>query len=172
MGIETTPGCGEPSCESVRERMLAGMKKMRDTMSGGVAATSDRPAFISMEDFERLENMPPDREMLGRAGWTTLHSMAAYYPESASPEQQQRTLEFLRSFAQLYPCRHCGEHMLAHIDRHVPDTSGRDALSLWLCRAHNEVNKMLGKPVFDCSTVLQRWRGLDVRLEDKDFEPL
>lgn len=31
-------------------------------------------------------------------------------------------------------------------------------LSMWLCKIHNEVNEMLGKPSFDCSRVLERWR--------------
>ena len=29
---------------------------------------------------------------------------------------------------------------------------------MWLCKIHNEVNEMLGKPSFDCSRVLERWR--------------
>lgn len=31
-------------------------------------------------------------------------------------------------------------------------------LSQWLCRLHNKVNDKLGKPIFDCSKVNERWR--------------
>lgn len=31
-------------------------------------------------------------------------------------------------------------------------------LSQWLCRLHNKVNVKIGKPLFDCSKVNERWR--------------
>ena len=39
-----------------------------------------------------------------------------------------------------------------------PDTSSRYNFSQWLCRLHNDVNKRIGKPEFDCSKVDERWR--------------
>ena len=39
-----------------------------------------------------------------------------------------------------------------------PDTSSRHNFSQWMCRLHNDVNKRIGKPVFDCSKVDERWR--------------
>ncbi|ERE68734.1 synaptogyrin-3-like protein [Cricetulus griseus] len=39
------------------------------------------------------------------------------------------------------------------IGRNQPDTSTRVSFSQWLCRLHNEVNRKLGKPDFDCSKV-------------------
>jgi FAD-linked sulfhydryl oxidase len=32
------------------------------------------------------------------------------------------------------------------------------ALSDWACRLHNLVNVRLGKPAFDCTKALERWR--------------
>ena len=40
----------------------------------------------------------------------------------------------------------------------TPDTSNQLNFSQWLCRLHNDVNKKLGKPIFDCSKVNERWR--------------
>lgn len=37
-------------------------------------------------------------------------------------------------------------------------TQSQSQLSQWLCRIHNKVNVKLGKPVFDCSKVNERWR--------------
>jgi hypothetical protein len=37
-------------------------------------------------------------------------------------------------------------------------TDSNVLLSDWLCNVHNKVNKRLGKPEFDCSKVLERWR--------------
>ena len=39
-----------------------------------------------------------------------------------------------------------------------PRVTSRAALSDWLCVQHNEVNAKLGKPLFDCARVLERWR--------------
>ena len=39
-----------------------------------------------------------------------------------------------------------------------PQTSSQSELSRWLCDLHNDVNKKLGKPIFDCSKVNERWR--------------
>lgn len=33
-----------------------------------------------------------------------------------------------------------------------------EEFSQWLCRLHNKVNVKIGKPVFDCSKVNERWR--------------
>lgn len=38
------------------------------------------------------------------------------------------------------------------------DTSSRYNFSQWMCRLHNDVNRKLGKPEFDCSKVDERWR--------------
>ncbi|VDP03414.1 unnamed protein product [Schistosoma margrebowiei] len=47
-----------------------------------------------------------------------------------------------------------------HIDIivHPPKLDSRHALSGWLCMQHNLVNKKIGKPLFDCTHVLERWR--------------
>lgn len=38
-----------------------------------------------------------------------------------------------------------------------PATENRLQFSRWMCGLHNEVNERLGKPVFDCSKVDERW---------------
>lgn len=39
-----------------------------------------------------------------------------------------------------------------------PRLSGRSEFGLWMCEAHNEVNKKLGKEEFDCGKWEERWR--------------
>jgi FAD-linked sulfhydryl oxidase len=41
---------------------------------------------------------------------------------------------------------------------HPPDVGSAAQLSHWACRLHNLVNIRLGKPGFDCSRVMERWR--------------
>ena len=42
--------------------------------------------------------------------------------------------------------------------RNPPIVDTRVNFSKWVCELHNEVNDRLGKPQFDCSKVLERWR--------------
>jgi len=105
----------------------------------------------------RLE-CPPDTAELGRATWTYLHTLAAYYPEKPSSTRQQNTANFLKTFAWTYPCADCAQHMRVHLKTHPADTSSRAAFSWWACELHNEVNRRLGKPLFDCGKTDERWR--------------
>ena len=45
-----------------------------------------------------------------------------------------------------------------HLVSHPPDTTSRKNFSRWMCEMHNEVNERLGKDIFDCSRVDERWR--------------
>jgi hypothetical protein len=65
---------------------------------------------------------------------------------------------FLEGFKHLYPCSHCRPHFVKDYDRgnfiyktDPPNLSNRTELSLWVCRQHNYVNKLLGKPQYECN---------------------
>ncbi|KYK60726.1 augmenter of liver regeneration [Drechmeria coniospora] len=101
---------------------------------------------------------PPDVEVLGRSAWTVLHSIAANYPEAPSRSQQSDLTGFVSLFSKLYPCWVCAEDFRAYLGREVPRVTSRDEFGKWLCGAHNDVNRKLGKPEFDCSRWEERWR--------------
>ncbi|TPX31482.1 hypothetical protein SmJEL517_g05186 [Synchytrium microbalum] len=119
----------------------------------GTLSSSPKPASKTSNKLP----CPPDGPALGRATWTFLHTMAAYYPDSPSQEHRGRTISFLNSFSHLYPCDHCAQHLRKEMEVRPPDVSGRVGLSNWLCVVHNKVNEVLGKEQFDCRRVLERW---------------
>lgn len=101
---------------------------------------------------------PPDAAELGSSTWTFLHTMSVYYPERPNKQQQQDMNQFISLFSKFFPCKPCAEHLQEHLTKNPPSTESREALSTWMCQLHNEVNERLGKPYFDCSKVMERWR--------------
>ncbi|KAK4099931.1 hypothetical protein N658DRAFT_508317 [Parathielavia hyrcaniae] len=101
---------------------------------------------------------PPDVETLGRSTWTLLHSIAATYPPAPTPSEQSDLRSFMRLFSRLYPCWVCAEDFQAYMRKRDVRAGSRDEFGNWLCEAHNEVNRKLGKPTFDCAKWEERWR--------------
>ncbi|CCC09459.1 hypothetical protein SMACR_03489 [Sordaria macrospora] len=107
---------------------------------------------------QRRTDCPADVEQLGRSTWTLLHSIAATYPPAPTPTEQNDLKLFMGLFAKLYPCWVCAEDFQQYIKKEEPKTGSRGEFGNWLCEAHNEVNRKLGKPTFDCSKWQERWR--------------
>ncbi|KAJ8965597.1 hypothetical protein NQ317_016299 [Molorchus minor] len=84
--------------------------------------------------------------------------MAAKYPNSPTVTQQSDMQRFFSLFSKFYPCEHCAEDLREELKIDPPKTDSREALSQWLCRLHNKVNIKVGKGIFDCSKVNERWR--------------
>ncbi|CAK1586526.1 unnamed protein product [Parnassius mnemosyne] len=107
--------------------------------------------------LQKRKDCPLDKNELGRSTWGFLHSMASYYPEKPTTSQSQDMAKFFNIFAQFYPCEPCALDFQEDIKKHPPKTKSREELAKWLCERHNTVNVKLGKPVFDCSKVHERW---------------
>lgn len=107
---------------------------------------------------DEYQGCPPDAMELGRSTWTFLHTMSVYFPDKPTPEQQTEMQTFLTLFSKYYPCGYCASHLRKEMVKDPPQTESRGALARWLCRMHNEVNERLGKPMFDCERVEERWK--------------
>ncbi|RAL10793.1 flavin-linked sulfhydryl oxidase [Aspergillus homomorphus CBS 101889] len=103
---------------------------------------------------------PPDVEELGRSTWTLLHSLTAAYPAQATAAQQTEMRTFLGLFSRLYPCWVCAGDFRAWMGtpQNEPRLATRQEFGDWMCQAHNEVNRKLGKKEFDCRLWEERWR--------------
>jgi FAD-linked sulfhydryl oxidase len=137
--------CEEPACNSMQSAFKRAMK------SGGAAgAFSKKPQLLC----------PPDREELGSHSWTLLHTMAAYYPTEPDANKMASAKSFITAFADLYPCSDCAKDFKEKIEETKPAVESRDALCIWMCERHNEVNRKLGKKEFKCDmeNLTKRWK--------------
>ncbi|KAM0690667.1 hypothetical protein Q7P36_009435 [Cladosporium allicinum] len=90
---------------------------------------------------------------LGRATWKYFHTVMARFPDKPTPEESSTLKTYIHLFQRLYPCGECSEHFRKILEKFPPQTSSRSAAAVWACHVHNEVNKSLGKEVWDCSKI-------------------
>ena len=146
-------------------------------MIGRALEAHDRGVGLEdASDYRELRG-PPTKAELGQAGWTLLHTMAANYADRPTPRERRAAESFLQALGDLYPCKLCAGH-LRRFMRKTPVASqshSREALSLYLCDAHNEVNRRNGKEDFFCDIGVldHRWKdcGCGNQTGPDDFKP-
>ena len=90
---------------------------------------------------------------LGRATWKYFHTVMSRFPDKPTTEESATLKTYIHLFQRLYPCGECSEHFRKILEKFPPQTSSRSAAAVWACHVHNEVNKSLGKEVWDCSKI-------------------
>ncbi|XP_072383935.1 FAD-linked sulfhydryl oxidase ALR [Diabrotica undecimpunctata] len=134
-------------CTSFSDYVKSAKKK--STENGSVSEHVEKP---------RREDCPLDKDELGNKTWGLLHTMAAKYPDKPTIQDEKAMKEFFTHFSRFYPCDHCAKDLRDDLKVDPPQTKSQEALSQWLCKLHNKVNIKIGKDVFDCSKVNERWR--------------
>ncbi|KAF3931848.1 hypothetical protein ABW19_dt0204350 [Dactylella cylindrospora] len=141
---------GKPcrSCNSYKD--MSAMSRMLTGAAGGKFKTP----------VKSRKDCPPDVEQLGRSTWTLLHSLTATYPETPTPDEKSDMKTFLSILSRVYPCWVCAEDFSAWMSKreNEPALNNQEDFGRWMCKAHNAVNKKLGKPEFDCNFWKERWR--------------
>ncbi len=166
--------CPDIACQDTKsmfDKMLkASASKKKSTMGDGdgdgISSSRSKPSGSAAPSLSSTPTAnvdaecPANRAELGRASWVLLHSVAAYFPDSPSQDEIGHCKSFFESLSHLYPCSHCAAHFRDYLSRNPLDCSTRQAVSLWLCKYHNEINEMAGKAQFDCSldVLHDRWR--------------
>ncbi|ETV98210.1 hypothetical protein H310_08933 [Aphanomyces invadans] len=147
----TDPNCADPVCHSKTEMFRSGVLGKTKVKKEGVASTNSSSA--------RAE-CPLDREELGRATWGLLHTMAAYYPQVPSDAVKSQATSFIKSLAELYPCKHCAVDFQESIVEIPPRVNSRIDFSLWMCEQHNRVTTKMHKKPFPCTieALDKRWK--------------
>ncbi|KAJ1327438.1 FAD-linked sulfhydryl oxidase [Microdochium nivale] len=127
----------------------AAQGKAADTLD--VAAIS--PDLLSGSAVApKIENATLKAE-LGRASWKLFHTMMARFPEEPTADDSLALKSYIHLFARLYPCGDCARHFQGLLVKYPPQTSSRNVAAGWACHVHNQVNKRLKKPEFDCNNI-------------------
>lgn len=112
---------------------------------------------IIEEYYEKPSTKQGKRDEIGRAGWVLLHNIAAKYPHKPEKNDIMEMEAFINLFGKLFPCAECSGHFQNMIKEFKPNLNSNLEFNLWLCQAHNRVNKRVGKPQFDCNRLQDRW---------------
>jgi hypothetical protein len=92
----------------------------------------------------------------GPLGWMTLHSISCLYPENPSEEDKKILTTYLNAFEQSISCPTCQHHfksMMNVYKRSYPNwLNSRYDFFLFVCRAHNTVNRRIDKPILQTAS--------------------
>ena len=61
-------------------------------------------------------------------------------------------------------------HFKTVIEKYPPEVADSVSFQEWMCKVHNAVNEKLGKEIFDCAKVDERWGGVECFGEDGSSE--
>ena len=174
-GKTTDPfGCVLTVCQS-KSHMLQEAMKAHGTR-GASRVGHEATITEAMPNSKIRNECPVDKDELGFNTWTMLHTLSAYFPDEPTVEQQSYASVLLLTLSKLYPCSICAADFEIYVAEKPPDTTSREALSLWMCRLHNSVNQKLGKPLTPCkiSTLDERWRygspGCQASMSEENYK--
>ena len=99
----------------------------------------------------------------GPLGWMNLHSISCIYPENPTDGDKQILAKYLTLFQDKITCPKCQSHFSSIVTMYkklYPNwLNTRYDFFLFVCRAHNTVNRRLDKPIlntaYDCLKTFQ-----------------
>jgi len=101
--------------------------------------------------------MSINSDFWGSSGWKLLHYITLSYPDNPTAIDKKNMKNFFASFQTVIPCKTCATNFKKHMTKYpLTDNilSSRRNLVHWLIDIHNEVNKLLGKPILSYAKAL------------------
>lgn len=147
--------CNDPVCDDKKENLFKSLKRRHSKVL-----------------LNKRIACPLSKSQYGKSTWEFLHTTAAYYPDEPTKTDRKSATNLIDSVKQLYACKSCREHIKNVLEEEVVtiDVSTREKFQNSVCKLHNEVNEILGKPIFKCTeeALVQRWRKGDEKCRSKE----
>ncbi|XP_017152732.1 FAD-linked sulfhydryl oxidase ALR [Drosophila miranda] len=144
--------CNDFKSWSKQQRIISNVQNSKDKHTASAEKLTVNAAELPREDC------PLDKVSLGISTWGLLHTMAAFYSDNPTDNEKRDMKSFFEVLSRLYPCEFCAKDFRTDLTVNPINVNSQKELSSWLCMFHNRVNDKLGKPLFDCSKVNERWR--------------
>jgi len=95
----------------------------------------------------------------GPKAWVFLHTITFNYPNNPSNSDKKNYKNFFESLQFILPCKICKEHYINHIKDNPIDNylDTKENLVKWLIIIHNEVNKILNKPILNYKEIIEHY---------------
>eukprot|EP00563_Minutocellus_polymorphus_P004459 CAMPEP_0181043842 /NCGR_PEP_ID=MMETSP1070-20121207/12932_1 /TAXON_ID=265543 /ORGANISM="Minutocellus polymorphus, Strain NH13" /LENGTH=188 /DNA_ID=CAMNT_0023122215 /DNA_START=161 /DNA_END=724 /DNA_ORIENTATION=- len=155
--------CDRPACEDTVSALTAALGRVKTKKESAVhvapSAKSSGGGGGGGGGSAPPPACPPTSGLLGKSSWNLIHSMAAWYPDNPSREDERMMTQFMNAFARFYPCTYCATDFQNNLAKSPVKARSREDLCMWLCEQHNLVNEKLGKGLFNCDmkTLDERW---------------
>lgn len=95
--------------------------------------------------------------------WAAIHLICLGAPDKFSSGDAAAYRVFFENIPNILPCEVCKNHLIENMKQVPMDqalSSGRDALFAWSVKLHNEVNRMLGKPLVSLEDAKAHWLSI------------
>ncbi|KAH8396064.1 hypothetical protein KR222_002524, partial [Zaprionus bogoriensis] len=145
--------CNDFKSWSKQQRLISNTQAAKEKHMAAEKLTVNAAGVAAPRD-----DCPLDKVRLGISTWGLLHTMAAFYSDNPTDTEKRDMRTFFEVLSRLYPCEYCAKDFRTDIEVNPINVNSQKDLALWLCKFHNRVNDKLGKPLFDCSKVNERWR--------------
>ena len=98
--------------------------------------------------MNRIQILP---KIWGGGAWNFLHSIALSYPANPTQQDKNDYKNFFLSLDKILPCETCAKHFIVNKKTHNINKylSGPHQLFSWTVKIRNEVQKILGKPLYN-----------------------
>jgi hypothetical protein len=98
-----------------------------------------------------------DPKVWGPKLWFMIHTVALNYPNNPSYQDKRNHEDFFNNLVFTIPCDKCRVHYKQNLDKNpiINHLNNSDSLFRYTILQHNEVNKMLNKPVLSYEEVVK-----------------
>ena len=98
----------------------------------------------------------------GPKAWFFLHTITFNYPENPTKNDKLNYKNFFKSLQYVLPCKVCKKNYINHINEFPIDDflNSKDDIVKWLINIHNEVNKILKKPIINYEDVIEYYNNI------------